>query len=151
MAQVHDVAAYILGQAAPMTAMKLQKLVYYSQAWHLVWDEVPLFEARIEAWANGPVVPFLYAQHRGRFILDCWPSGDPSALAANEQETVDLVLDAYAKFSAQQLSELTHCEQPWTEAWVGLGPTERSHKPISAETMQEYYSAVAASAEASAV
>ena len=34
------------------TSWKLQKLVYYCQAWSLVWDEEPLFEARIEAWAN---------------------------------------------------------------------------------------------------
>ncbi|WP_307850044.1 MULTISPECIES: type II toxin-antitoxin system antitoxin SocA domain-containing protein [unclassified Saccharopolyspora] len=42
-----------------MTAMKLQKLVYYSQAWHLVWDERPLFDEPVQAWANGPVVPDL--------------------------------------------------------------------------------------------
>ncbi len=60
MAQVADVAAYILEKCGPMTAMKLQKLVYYSQAWHLVWTEKPLFDNRIEAWANGPVVWELY-------------------------------------------------------------------------------------------
>lgn len=42
MAGAIDVAAYILAQRGPMTAMKLQKLVYYSQAWHLVWEEEPL-------------------------------------------------------------------------------------------------------------
>ena len=29
---VHDVAAYILEKQGPMTAMKLEKLVYYAQA-----------------------------------------------------------------------------------------------------------------------
>jgi len=48
---VHDVAAYILKKQGEMSAMKLQKLVYYSQAWSLVWDEKPLFRAQIEAWA----------------------------------------------------------------------------------------------------
>ena len=43
MASVFDVAAYILHRAGTMTAMKLQKLVFYSQAWSLVWDEKPLF------------------------------------------------------------------------------------------------------------
>ena len=57
---VHDVAAYILKKQGEMSAMKLQKLVYYSQAWSLVWDEKPLFRAQIEAWANGPVVRSLY-------------------------------------------------------------------------------------------
>ena len=36
--QVFDVAAYILEKIGSMTTMKLQKLVYYSQAWSLVWD-----------------------------------------------------------------------------------------------------------------
>ena len=75
MANVHDVAAYILGRCGPMTAMKLQKLVYYSQAWSLVWDERPLFPESIEAWANGPVVPALYDRHRGAFKLNAWPIG----------------------------------------------------------------------------
>jgi len=52
MATAHDVAAYILDKCGSMSAMKLQKLVYYSQAWHLVWDDAPLFEERVEAWAT---------------------------------------------------------------------------------------------------
>ena len=72
MITVHDVAAYILNKTGEITAMKLQKLVYYSQVWSLVWDEQPLFEARIEAWANGPVIPELYNEHRGQFLVNSW-------------------------------------------------------------------------------
>jgi uncharacterized phage-associated protein len=43
--------------------MKLQKLVYYAQAWALVWDDEPIFDEEIEAWANGPVVRGLYEAH----------------------------------------------------------------------------------------
>src|ERR1700730_81854 len=64
---VHDVAAFIVNRQGEMSAMKLQKLVYYSQAWSLVWDDEPLFDDAIEAWANGPVVRALYARHRGQF------------------------------------------------------------------------------------
>ncbi len=60
MATALDVAAFILNKRGPMTAMKLQKLVYYSKAWHLVWEDKLLFTEPIEAWANGPVVPELY-------------------------------------------------------------------------------------------
>jgi len=61
-----------------MTAMKLQKLAYYSQAWSLVWDEKALFPEKIEAWANGPVVRALYDRHRGMFkvTLAEWPIGE---------------------------------------------------------------------------
>ena len=55
-----DVAAYILRKQGTMPAMKLQKLVYYSQAWSLVWDDRPIFRDRIYAWANGPVIRNLY-------------------------------------------------------------------------------------------
>ena len=66
-AGVLDVAAYILMKRGRLSAWKLQKLCYYAQAWSLVWDDECLFTERIEAWANGPVVPFLYKQHRRTF------------------------------------------------------------------------------------
>jgi uncharacterized phage-associated protein len=65
MANVRDVAQYILEQQGQMTTWKLQKLVYYAQAWSLVWDERPLFDDRIEAWANGPVIRSLTMSTRG--------------------------------------------------------------------------------------
>src|SRR5208337_5606073 len=95
MASVHDVAAYILKKLGPLTTWKLQKLVYYSQAWSLVWDEKPLFSARIEAWANGPVIRELYREHRGQFKVSNWPKGNPAALRAQEKDTVDSVLKFY--------------------------------------------------------
>ncbi len=85
MVTVHDVAAYILKKHGPLTAMKLQKLVYYCQAWSLVWDEHPLFRSKIEAWANGPVVSDLYTRHRGQFKVATW-DGHPSALNRTQKE-----------------------------------------------------------------
>ena len=111
MAKVNDVAAYILDSfSGPISTMKLQKLVYYSQAWHLAWDEAPMFEDEIEAWAAGPVVRSLYAQHRGGFIISELRSGKPKALAQTERETIDSVIETYGNMSGQQLSDLTHSE-----------------------------------------
>ena len=67
MSAVFDVAKYILEKRSPMTAMKLEKIIYYSQAWSLVWDSAPLFNEPIEAWMNGPVIPVLFNVHRGKF------------------------------------------------------------------------------------
>jgi len=122
MANAHDVAAYILTKRGSMTAMKLQKLVYYSQAWSLVWDERPLFPERIEAWANGPVVRDLYDRHRGQFLVTRWTWGSPDALTTDERETVDAVMDFYGDKPALWLSNLTHEEDPWINARHGLGP-----------------------------
>ena len=69
----HDVAAHILRKYGPMSPWKLHKLLYYAQAWHLVWEEAPLFPERIEAWGNGPVVSALYPLHKGLFTISEWP------------------------------------------------------------------------------
>lgn len=139
MATVHDIAAYILARRGEMTAMKLQKLVYYCQAWSLVWDERPLFRERIEAWANGPVVPVLYAVHRGQFKVRSWSHGDPDALTQVQRDTVDAVLAHYGPKSSQWLSDLTHAEAPWREARHGLTVGERGNRVISHASMAEYY------------
>ena len=140
MATACDVAAYILDRHGPMTAMKLQKLVYYSQAWSLVWDEQPLFEEQVEAWANGPVIPDLYREHRGRFRLRPGDiPGDPGVLTHDQRETVDAVVDGYGRLTAHQLSELSHREEPWRRARRGLSPGERGNAVISQAAMFEYY------------
>ena len=140
MVSAHDVAAYIVGRHGPLSAMKLQKLVYYAQAWSLVWDDRPLFPEHIEAWANGPVVRELYDRHRGQFEVRDWPHGDARRLDGDGRATVDAVLDFYGDRSAQWLSDLTHSERPWREARQGLPDGERGAQPISLEVMMEYYS-----------
>lgn len=139
MPTVFDVAAYILAKRGPMSAMKLQKLVYYSQAWSLVWDERPLFGERIEAWANGPVVPALYDAHRGLFTVERIDRGDLHKLSDLERETVDSVLKYYGDKPSQWLSDLTHTEDPWKNARNGLSASERSNSEITLAAMAEYY------------
>ncbi len=142
MASVHDVAAYILQKQGPMSTWKLQKLVYYSQAWHLVWDDEELFAEPIKAWANGPVVPELYRTYRGKFKVAAPEKGDPTSLTQSEQDTIDSVLDFYGDKTGHWLSELTHQERPWQAAREGLSPGERGNNEITAESMAEYYSSL---------
>ena len=70
MANVFDVAKYVLKRLGPITTMKLEKEVYYCQAWSLGWDEKPLFHEDFQAWANGPVCPELFHKHKGKFVID---------------------------------------------------------------------------------
>ena len=141
MATAHDVAAHVLSRTGTITPMKLQKLVYYSQAWHLVWEERLLFPERIEAWANGPVVRDLYDAHRGQYQVGAWPLGDAAALDASERESIDVVVDEYGRLSGHDLSELTHREPPWRDARTaaGLADGERGTVEISPASMLEYY------------
>lgn len=140
MANVLDVAEYILKKQGCTTAMKLQKLVYYTQAWSLVWDEKPLFRNKIEAWANGPVVSALYAQHRGKFSV-CRGDfrGDPKKLNDAQRATVNAVLKHYGHRTSQWLSDLTHAEDPWKQARHGLEPGDRGSAEIIHAAMHEYY------------
>lgn len=139
MATALDVAEYILKQKGPITAMKLQKLVYYSQAWSLAWDDRAIFSERIEAWANGPVIPDLFANHRGKFIVET-VGGNSDALSKEEKETADAVIEGYWDKTSQWLSDLTHMEDPWKEARVGLPDTERSNREITLDALHQYYS-----------
>lgn len=145
MVNVVDVAQYLLQKQGSMTAMKLQKLVYYCQAWSLVWDEKPLFNEQIQAWANGPVVRELYELHRGLFQVDQLTKGNPDNLSDEQRETVDAVLEAYGDKSAQWLSDLTHLEVPWNSTRVGLQEGENCEREITPATMNEYYSSLPSS------
>ncbi len=141
-ANVFDVAAYILLKTGVMTTMKLQKLVYYCQAWSLVWDENPLFNENIEAWANGPVIRELFAYHRGMFHISSVPIGNPDLLNDDQKETVDAIIKYYGNKPSQWLIDLTHMEEPWKKAREGLPISSRSNRVITLENIAEYYSSL---------
>lgn len=144
MVTCFDVAKYILTKMGKLTTVKLQKLVYYAQAWSLVWDDAPLFDERIEAWLNGPIVPDLYNLHRGKFSLKAedLPSGNENNLTKNQKKSINIVLKDYGNKSSQWLSELTHLEEPWKKARKGLSPNERGNNEITLDSMAEYYTSI---------
>lgn len=144
MSNAFDVAAYILSRTGPISAWKLQKLVYYSQAWRATWRDVPLFNNRIEAWANGPVCPDLYNLHRGQFTVSEVTAGNPDNVAADERQDIDGVVEFYSRFTGQQLSDITHAEKPWLLAREGLPPGVRGNHEITLESLTEYYGSIQA-------
>lgn len=155
MASVFDVAKYVLNATGEITAMKLQKLVYYSQAWSLAWDEEELFSEPIQAWAGGPVVPALYERHRGQFRVtpNLVADGVEGNLSDSQRVTIDRVVEFYGQHTAQWLSDLTHLEQPWILARerANAGPGDFCKEQISLADMAEYYSGLMANAAAQTV
>ena len=142
MANVFDAAAFILEKQGRMITLKLQKLVYYSQAWSLVWDERPLFDEKIEAWSNGPVVRDLFDYHRGKYYVSEIEAGDAGKLDADQKATVDMVLNHYGDKPAYWLVRLSHSEPPWIEARGDLSPTEQGNAEIMLDSMAQYYSSL---------
>ena len=146
MATVIDVAKYIVDRCGEIDTWKLQKLVYYSQAWSLVWDGKPLFDSKIEAWANGPVCRDLFEIHKKMYavgpLTPIWDGANPDILTECERETVDAVLRDYGDMPGYDLRELTHLEDPWKRAREGVPLMEPCNNEITHESMRLYYGAL---------
>ena len=144
MATVFDVAKYILDKYGAMSAMKLQKLIFYSQAMSLVWDDVPLFEDDFEAWRKGPVCRTLFNAHKGMFMLTDSKFLEPykpdtSRLTAEQKETVDAVVGSLIDYPPYVLSDMVHKEKPWLDARGDLPSGARCKNIIPKTAMLEYY------------
>jgi len=147
MATVHDIAAAVLERQGRTTTMKLEKLVYYCQGWHLARHGASLFAEPIEAWREGPVAPDLFKHHRQQREVAAWRRGSSGELTPAESSTVAWVVSEYGGFTAGELSEMTHHELPWKAARAGLPDSEPSDAKISTEIMRMYYSRQIAEAE----
>lgn len=137
MATVFDVAKYILDTIGEISTMKLQKLCYYSQAWHLVWEQKPLFNEEFYHWENGPVCRELFNLHQGSFYVsaDVIPESlSKGELSASQKTVVDKVVEYYGRYDGAQLSELTHKEDPWAKT--------QSNCIIHKDCIKEYYASL---------
>lgn len=147
MASIIDTAKYILEKEGSMSTMKLQKLCYYSQAWTLAWDEIPLFGEDFQAWANGPVCRELFELHKGKFLIeadDLPKNNGAKNLSESERENIDKVLGFYGDKEGHWLSELTHKERPWKEARQKADalPGDQCNEIITKESMADYYAGI---------
>lgn len=125
-----------------LTNKKLQKLLYYSQAWSLVLRNKKLFKENIEAWVHGPAVPKVYLKYRKFGHEEIEIQVEPKVLqdlSEDEIELLDSVWKVYGKYDADYLELLTHNETPWQKARKGHRPYEASTNVISTRTMKDFY------------
>ena len=143
---VFDVASYVLSKLSfkSSTTMKLHKLLYYCQAWSMVWSDKPIFQEKIEAWSNGPVIKDLFYFHKGSYSINYndLTNGNEKLLSENQKGIIDDVLEFYGDKDPQWLIELTHSEYPWIDARKGLSLNERGNNEITLDSMQHYYSSL---------
>jgi uncharacterized phage-associated protein len=122
-----------------ITHLKLQKLVYYAQAWALAQLNKPLFEEDFEAWTHGPIVPSLFHQFKDNG-WEALPYPDSVPIFNSDIETLlEEVLEVYGNLSARQLENLTQNEYPWKKARGNLPDEIRATTVISKEAMKMYY------------
>lgn len=125
---VIDIANKILCKAANepsqgelVSNMKLQKLLYYMQGFHLACFNTPLFDEEIEAWMYGPVVPSVYEHFKGHGNKGIEYKGSVIHLTKEEEALFNEVYRVYGAYSALGLMDLTHKEKPWKSTNIGVG------------------------------
>ena len=117
-----------------LTNLKLQKLLYYQQGFHLAFFGTPLFAEDVEAWMYGPVVPAVYDEYSAYGSSALPEVKEPVSLSEDEEELFNEVYDAYREFSAIGLMNRTHSERPWLDAV----PHDRG-TVITQESMMAYF------------
>lgn len=139
-----EVARYFVCSAGSLilTPLKLQKLVYYAYARCLSHSGIRLFDERIEAWQNGPVIPSLYhalKEFGASPVPIEWGKCD-SFRSRKWHDSIDsikddikMVNDKYGHLSAFDLVTLTHSEKAWEKARAGLSPDAPSTRYIEDE------------------
>lgn len=141
---VNQLADYILccfrDKSEEIDHLKLQKLVYYCQAWRLALYGEPLFDGEIQAWIHGPVQPNLYSRFKSfqwRPIilrnLEC------PQLSRDIKDHIDEIMQVYADYSGEELESIVHQEAPWANAREGLLPLQSSRKIINEKDMEDFY------------
>jgi uncharacterized phage-associated protein len=134
MVSAHDVAREIAARDPEAGTLKVHKLLYYCQGWHLALNGEPLFAEDIEAWANGPVVADLWHDlDKGR------PAPEPSPLDARQRATVAFVCGKYRHRRGRHLIAATHAEPPWRDATAQAGGDEGPNPVIPIEALRDFF------------
>jgi len=142
MASALEIAKYFLSlgdeeAGDTISNLKLQKLLYYAQGFHLAIFGSPLFEDEIEAWTHGPVVPSVYHEFKtyGGNTIPAQAGLDLADISDETRALLDEVYNVYGQFSAWKLRNMTHEEEPWKHAYDSMPAGT-----ISKDSMKEYFS-----------
>lgn len=150
------ITSYINSKGDTLTHKKLQKLLYYVDAWHMVYFEHPIIDEDFQAWVHGPVVPSVYNQYKEHGFREIELLNDEdtdveallneafenNGIDPDQQELVYKVLDQYGPLSAMELELLSHSEPPWKQTRNGLSPSTASTKAIDKDIVLEYFSSL---------
>lgn len=138
------------GELSDLSPMKLQKLMYFAQAWHLKVLEEPLLDDHFARWQHGPVIPSIYHEFkafrwspitRQATTLSVGTNGDFATnipmIPAEDRNTwslIEAIIKKYGHLSATELSNLTH--KPGS-AWAKITVPDGSfieHRDIANDT-----------------
>ena len=140
-----DIAKWFINRADreagdDMTHLKLQKLIYFAQAWHLANTGDALFQEDMQAWTHGPVVPSVWHAYK-QFQWDSIPTGDDPDVDHRVAQYLELIYKNYGKYSAKELERITHRDDPWIETRGDIPLEAACSNPIGKRLMRDFYAA----------
>lgn len=140
---------YILKHYGPMSHLKLQKLLFYCDAYHLAYFDQELIEDCFEAWVHGPVSRKVYDSLKDKSLLYAELSyshsitedidGEFAKLTQDQRNLIISVLTDLSTWTGLELEKAAHNERPWLEARIGYGEADKCHELISKKTTQVFY------------
>lgn len=142
---------YILYKAGPMSQLKVQKILYYIQSYHLAYFDLPLIEDEFQAWVHGPISNKIFLELNGdrslyselEFKSDLGQVSPEKVI--NEQlnisqiELIDDVIDELKELSGLELENMIHSEDPWINARDGYQHGQKCKEVIPKEVIRNYY------------
>ncbi|WP_217520008.1 Panacea domain-containing protein [Vibrio metschnikovii] len=147
MISANQVADFFLAFAKEhgdyISQLKLQKMVYYADAWFLVNNGTPLISEDFEAWVHGPVVRTLYHRFKDYRWNPILEDVEFPELEDAQAEHLAEIYDVFGKYSGYELEQMTHDELPWIEARGACEPDEACENVINKDTMRRFYTEVA--------
>lgn len=134
---VLDVSQYVIKYSNErdygISNLKLQKILYFIQAYFLIEKNEPCFDNKIEAWGFGPVIPDAYDKYRqyansdipteDYFVIDennIWNSKRvkyQDIIADADKKLINKVVNKFANCSLSYCTALTQNQSPWIDAY----------------------------------
>lgn len=141
---------YIIKHYGPMSHLKLQKLLFYCDAYHLAYFDRELVSDKFQAWVHGPVCRKVYDSFKDKSVLYadisyCYNEGDIDVDAEFEKLTSDQksllkdVLSTLSTWTGLELERATHSEAPWRSARIGYGEADKCEIDISKSETESFY------------
>lgn len=139
--KIDIVVKYLLLNVGEITHLGLQKLLYYAQGFNLAFTGDSLFDDDCQAWVHGPVYPYVYHNYKkyGGSPINFSKEDKEVNLSSIETAIIDGVIESLGCFSGKVLEKLTHNENPWIDARVGVDSYDSSNNIIKKEAIMNYF------------
>lgn len=136
------ISSFIIGYSNKkgygISNLKLQKILYFIQAYFLITKDEPCFSDLIEAWDFGPVVPTVYQEFKqfggGNIPYTDNYFEENNLIHEDNKEDIKRVVDRFKDFTSTDLVTLTQSQTPWKRAY-----TPFADNIITNESIKEYF------------